>query len=149
MKIKFNWGTGIFIVIVFIFLGVIGFFIFSANLDINLVEKNYYEKELVYEQRISHMRNANNLPEKIRIESISDRLVLHFPDTVRNTELKGTIWFYRPSDESKDFTVPINLDDSLCQSIAKERISPGKYTLKIDWEMAGTRYYQEEVLINE
>jgi hypothetical protein len=149
MKIKFNWGTGIFIVIVFIFFGVIGFFIFSANLDINLVEKNYYEKELVYEQRIAHTRNANNLPEKIRIESLADRVVLHFPDTVRNTGIRGTIWFYRPSDESKDFTVPISLDASLCQAIDKVRIFPGKYTVKIDWEMAGTPYYQEEILINE
>lgn len=149
MKIKFNWGTGIFIVIVFIFSGVIGFFIFSANLDINLVENNYYEKELVYEQRIAHTRNANNLPEKIRIESPGDRIVLHFPDTASNTGITGTIWFYRPSDESKDFTLPISLDDSLCQAIGKERIFPGKYTIKIDWEMAGTHYYQEEVLINE
>jgi hypothetical protein len=149
MKIKFNWGTSIFIVIVIIFLGVIGFFIFSANLDINLVEKNYYEKELVYEQRIAHTRNANNLPEKITIESSRDQVVLHFPDTVRGAGIRGTIWFYRPSDESKDFTVAIDLDDSLCQAIPKERIFPGKYTIKIDWEMAGTPYYQEEVLISE
>lgn len=149
MKIKFHWGTGIFIVIVFIFLGVIGFFIFSANLDINLVEKNYYEKELVYEQRIARTRNTGNLPEKIIIEALSDRIVLHFPDTVRNAGIKGTILFYRPSDESKDFTLPISLDDSLCQAVVKERIIPGKYTVKIDWEMAGTSYYQEEVLISE
>lgn len=148
MKIRFNWGTGIFIVIVLIFGGVIAFFIYSSNLDINLVENNYYEKELVYEQRIEKIRNANSLPEKIRIEPEGEFIIFHFPDTLRNSSLKGSIWFYRPSDESKDFTVPISPDDSLKQFINRGSLIPGKYLVKIEWEMDGTPYYQEEVLVN-
>lgn len=146
--IKFNWGTGIFLVITLIFGGVIAFFIYSSTLDINLVEKNYYEKELVYEQRMAKTRNADNLPEKIAIESLADRLVLHFPDTVRNSGLTGSVLFYRPSDESKDFSLPIALDDSLCMVIEKARLIPGKYLVKIEWKMFGASYYQEETLIN-
>lgn len=149
MKIRFNWGTGIFIVITFIFLGVIGFFIFSAHLDINLVESNYYEKELVYEERISHMRNAGNLHEKVVVQQQAGAIVIQFPDTARNSGITGTIWFYRPSDEGKDFTVPIRLDDSLRQVIDKKGTFPGKYLVKIDWIMAQVPYYQEEVLILE
>jgi hypothetical protein len=149
MRIKFNWGTGIFIVIVLIFGGVIAFFIYSTSLDINLVENNYYEKELVYEERIQKIRNADNLAEKIRIESIDGYIVLHFPDTLKNAAIKGSILFYRPSDEGKDFTLPISLDDSLRQFISKENIFSGKYLIKMEWEMDGIHYYQEEVLINQ
>jgi len=148
MKIRFNWGTGIFIVIVLIFSGVIAFFIYSSNLDINLVESNYYEKELVYEQRISKMRNANSLDEKIRIEHAAEQIVFHYPDTVKISGIEGQIWFYRPSDETRDFTVPISVNDSLMQFVSKEYLIPGKYIIKIEWEMNGVPYYQEEILVN-
>jgi nitrogen fixation protein FixH len=136
-------------VILLIFGGVIAFFIYTSNLDINLVENNYYEKELIYEQKIEKTRNAINLTGKISIEPGSDFIVIHFPDTVRHSGIEGTILFYRPSDENKDFTVPIALDDSLRQVIGKENMLPGKYIVKIEWEMEGVHYYHEQVLINQ
>lgn len=146
--IKFNWGTGIFIVIVLIFGGVIAFFIYSSYLDVNLVETNYYEKELVYEQRIEKIRNADKMPEKIRIVPFQDHIMFHYPDTIMSTGISGSIYFYRPSDETKDFTVVIAPDDSLRQMISKRDLLPGKYIIKMEWEMAGIFYYLEEVLIN-
>jgi hypothetical protein len=147
MKMKFNWGTGIFLVIVLFFLAVIAFFIYISNLDINLVEDNYYEKELAYQQRIDKLSNTSSLPGKIEVSQEPGVVIIQFPrlDSILTSE--GTILFYRPSDPKKDFTVPIQLNDSCRQVLNISRIDKGKWVIKLDWKMAGIEYYFEEGVI--
>jgi nitrogen fixation protein FixH len=144
LKIKFNWGTGILMVIILFFLAVVGFFIYMSNLDINLVEDNYYERELVYQERIDHMRNAEALPDQLRVVLEKGNIALFFPRMVVEKATAGKIHFYRPSDPGKDFTIPIQVNDSAIQKIPTGRLDPGKWTLKIDWVTEGTGYYVEK-----
>jgi nitrogen fixation protein FixH len=144
MKIKFNWGTGIFIVIALFLLGVVAFFIYMSNLDINLVEDNYYEKELVYQHKIDKLRNTEALPSKIRINTDKEAITIQFPEPVGDSSTRGHIIFYRPSDPSLDFTMELQPDDSIKQIIPTSGMAPGKWTVKIDWTTAGTDYYFEE-----
>lgn len=144
MKINFNWGTGIFIVIALFLMAVVAFFIYMSNLDINLVEDNYYEKELVYQQKIDKLKNTGTLPSKISVTTTEDAVILRFPETLGDSSTQGHIIFYRPSDPSKDFTVELKPDDSLMQVIPATGMIPGKWTVKIDWTTLGTGYYFEE-----
>lgn len=149
MKIKFNWGTGIFIVIVLFVLAVIAFFIFINTLDINLVEDNYYEKELAYQERIDKIENTAGLSGEIEIRQDNGQMIIQFPDIDTLLVPTGTVWFYRPSDPKKDFTVPLQLDNSHTQVLDVSKIDPGKWTVKMEWEMGGKHYYYEETLIIE
>jgi hypothetical protein len=144
---KFNWGTGIFIVIVLFLLAVISFFIFINTLDINLVEDNYYEKELVYQEKIDKISNTGSLPGKITISQAPGILVIQFPTLDSAMVPVGTVLLYRPSDPKKDFTVPLQLDASRRQAIDISGISSGKWTVKLDWEMGGEEYYFEEGMV--
>ena len=145
---KFNWGTGILITIILFFLAVIGFFIFSSNLDINLVEENYYEKELVYQERIDRINNTRKLGENIRINLENNQLIVIFPKFFTGKAVEGHVWFYRPSDPAKDFTVPLQLNDSAVQAIDASGLEPGRYKIKIDWKAEGVGYYFEEEIFN-
>jgi len=147
MKMKFNWGTGILIVIITFLLIVIAFFIFINNLDINLVEDNYYEKELVYQERIDKINNTSALPGDIKITHQPGTILIQFPDTDATLKPVGSIWFYRPSDPKKDFTVPLQLNDSLRQVLDVTSIDKGKWIIKMDWDTGGKEYYFEEVII--
>jgi len=144
---KFNWGTGIFIFIVIFLLAVVAFFIFINNLDINLVEDNYYEKELVYQERIDKMNNTSGLPGKITIIQDQGMLIIQFPDIDSTHTPLGSVMFYRPSDPEKDFSIPLQLDDSLRQRVDVSMIVKGKWIIKLDWEMAGKEYFFEEAVI--
>jgi hypothetical protein len=147
MKMKFNWGTGIFIVIVIFLIAVIAFFIFINTLDINLVEDNYYEKELVYQERIEKINNTSGLPGKIDFSIEPGILIIQFPAIDSTLSPAGSVLLYRPSDPKKDLTVPLQLDGSFRQSIDISGISKGKWTVKLEWEMGGKDYYFEEGLI--
>jgi hypothetical protein len=144
---KFNWGTGIFIVIALFFVAIIAFFIYINQLDINLVEDNYYEKELAYQQKIDKIDNTSSLAGKISLAQEPGVMIIRFPAIGKELKPEGTVLFYRPSDPKKDFTIPLQLNDSLQQIIGVSGIDPGRWTIKIDWKMGGKDYYFEEGII--
>jgi hypothetical protein len=149
MKMKFNWGTGIFLVLTFFILALIAFFIFINNLDINLVEGNYYEKELVYQERIDKINNTSSLPGKIKVVQEPDMIIIQFPQLDTTIAPIGSLMFYRPSDPEKDFSVPLQLNDSSRQVFDIKGLDKGKWVIKLDWEMGGKEYYYEEGVIIE
>lgn len=148
MKMKFNWGTGIFIVIAVFLLAVVAFLIYTSNLDIKLVEDNYYEKELAYQDRIDKLNNTASLPWKIYLSLEPGIIIIQFPQLDTTLAPSGSLLFYRPSDPKKDFSVPLQLNDSSRQIIDISGIDQGKWVIKLDWKMGGKEYYyEEEVLI--
>jgi len=134
-------------VIVTFLLGVVAFFIYINDMDINLVEDNYYEEELVYQDRIDKINNVSELPGKINISSKAGMIIIQFPALDTVPALDGSLMFYRPSDPWKDFSIPLQLDDSLRQALDVSMLKPGKWIIKIDWEMGGKEYYFEESVI--
>jgi nitrogen fixation protein FixH len=149
MSMKFNWGTGIFIILTLFFLAIIAFYIYITHLDINLVEDNYYEKELAYQDRIDKLNNTLALPGKINITKETGIIIIQFPDLDPGLSPEGTVLFYRPSDPKKDFTLSLQLNDSLSQAFDISKLDPGRWMLKLDWKMGRKEYYFEEGIFIE
>lgn len=143
---KWNWGTGIFIVIV-LFLGACtAFIIYSRGEVWSLVEEDYYPKELRHEEKLVKMRNANALSMAIQVKLDPTNLLIIFPTDFRGKKLEGNIDVYRPSDETKDVILPVSADTALTQRIPISLLSKGRYVVKIDWQSEGTLYYEEHDL---
>ena len=112
------------------------------------VVNNYYEKELAYQDRIDKLINADSLPWKIHVKQEPGIIIIQFPQLDTALTPAGTILFYRPSDPEKDFSVPLQLNDSSRQVIDIKGINKGKWVIKLDWHMGGKEYYfEEEVFI--
>ncbi|RLD37363.1 MAG: hypothetical protein DRI83_04035 [Bacteroidetes bacterium] len=146
MKIKINWGTGILIFLVIFFIAIFSFVYFSFQLQINLVEDDYYPKEITYQKQIDKMHNLEVLGEKISIRKEEGILILTFPE-VHKSKFEGKIHIYRPSDAGMDKVLEIVTDQNNRQFIPVDQLINGKYILKIDWVCEGTGYYQEIVFI--
>ena len=91
MKIKFTWGTGIFITIIIFVSFFTSFIIFSLTQDINLVSKDYFPEEIAYGQKLDKIKNADALKDKITIEQKEDQLVIFYPKNYENENIKGII----------------------------------------------------------
>jgi hypothetical protein len=144
MKMKFNWGTGIFIFIALFIMVVVAFIIYTSNLDINMVEEKYYDKELAYQDQIDRINNTTALTWKINIKQEPGIMIIQFPIQEPPLTPEGTLLFYRPSDPQKDFSIPLQLNDSSRQVIGIGAIDKGKWVIKMDWKMGGKDYYYEE-----
>jgi len=140
---KWNWGTGIFIVIV-LFLGACAaFIIYSQHQKWSMVEEDYYPKELRHEEKLVKMRNANALIAQLGVTLDTLNMILQFPVDFRGMKLTGSIDIYRPSDETLDLILPIAIDTALTQLIPLHKLSKGRYVVKVDWSSGRTNYFTE------
>ncbi len=116
------------------------------NKDVDLVSKNYYQKEIKYQKQIDTEKRTSELNEKIKVNVLNKTLYVSFPDTANIT---GELYFYRPSDYKKDFSVPIKIDDNREQAVNVSNLLKGYWRLKINWIMNNNDYYSEQpVYIN-
>lgn len=146
MKIKWNWGTGLFIgaSLFILMIAVFAYFMFKQNFD--LVEKDYYPKALVYQQRIDKLNNTAQMTEKAKVENLGGSVIIRFPSSFQPDSISGTIQFYRPSGVRGDVNVPIQLDSLGIMSYPISRLMKGNYLVKIDYNFRNKGYYQEEAL---
>lgn len=115
----------------------------SMRQTYHLVEKDYYPKALEYQEMIDKTQNANQLAEKVRVENLGDEVLLTFQPAFRPFDIKGTIIFYRPSDEGMDIRIPIRPDTAGRQLCDVRHMPKGKYIVKLDYEVDNKGYYQE------
>lgn len=140
---KFHWGWGIALVL-FLFVLTIGYRVYVAsNIEVDLITKDYYHKELNFEKEIEKKRNTEKLAQKVELQLNGDTIRLCFPKLYKFTELKGTITFYCPSETSSDLTYPISCDSSNSQIFFKKMLSCKRYIVKADWQGNQAQYYQE------
>jgi hypothetical protein len=143
MKVKWNWGTKLFISMVAFMLFLIAFFVLMTQQTYHLVEKDYYPKALEYQQRIDKTENAKQLAERVKLENKGDFLIFTFQSFFNPEEVTGKITLYRPSDGAMDIAMEIHLD-SLCRHIFPVNdIQKGKYLAKIEYANSEEEYYQE------
>lgn len=145
MKIHWGWGIAIFYILFVLAFLVILFFSFGQ--DNSLVEKDYYQKDITYQEHIDKRNNYDNLGVKVShsYDPSNATLTLTFPEFMR--KVQGECFFYRPSSARQDYRVPLKLDESNSQVIPVNRLIPGQWTLKLEWEAGGKPYYLEEQLL--
>lgn len=142
-----NWGYKIAIVF-------IGFVVFIAGMvticfrqkDIHLVEKQYYEKEIAYQDQIDIQTNTASLehPPVIRYHPDNQTVKVEY---LQNSGIQnGSILFFRPSDASKDFVVNVNAANG-SQTIPVGHLQKGLWRVKMEWVDTSRKFYLEEKIV--
>jgi hypothetical protein len=138
-KLNLGWGWRITLVYGIFALSMIGAVIYSATLDVNLVEENYYEKEVNYQQVITKKENAIRDSATFEVSVVGDSVVLHFPTAVA----QGKIYFIRSADVNNDKKFDLKVVNGK-QTFSKDLFKAGSYNLQIDWKGNSANYYWEE-----
>lgn len=149
MKIKFNWGTGIVIAMVIMIGGMVTLVSIAVRQDYDLVEDDYYQKSVDYQQHIEKVKRTEALEQKITFSQTADSLSLTFPNIAEYSAYSGKIHFYSPVAEKNDLTLPVKLNSVFSQSIELKKLEAGRYQIKIDWTANQTDYYQEAEIVVE
>lgn len=104
---KINWGTYL-VAGALMFMGFIIYLAIKINqTDVPLVEENYYEKGLNYQQIIDNSNKTNNL---LFIDADKNGIIFK---SISGEPITGTALFYRPSNKNLDFSIPVNLLDTV------------------------------------
>ena len=138
-----NWGKKIAIVYTLFAVGMVGMVIWSTKFDVNLVTENYYEKEMDHDAKMQAVANSSKLatPLDIKYTPAEGKISLGFPGDF--TEVSGKVLLYCISDRKQDKEFDIDVFDGL-QELDVKGFKPGRWTVKVDWNSDGTRYYDEK-----
>ncbi len=141
-----NWGNKL--LVTFIVFGTgMGVLVYkSMNTTYELVEKDYYKKELRYQEVIDGSNRANALSASASLKQTDSGIVLQFPEEMKNQQVTGSVLFYCAYNQKQDknFELKVNQDGS--QVFNNTQITPGNYTVKIGWSSNGKDYYTEKTL---
>jgi hypothetical protein len=141
-----NWGYKITLVIV-LFLAGMAFMVSIAMKQKNeMVDDQYYVKELHHQEQIDAATNLNAVSEKLRIKDSAGFIQLSLPPSLLACNMTGEIEFLRPSDQTKDRVLPLQLDSLGLQLIPKTNFIKGLYRVRIAWESEAKPYFSEQTL---
>ncbi|MEO8173161.1 MAG: FixH family protein [Sediminibacterium sp.] len=141
-----NWGYKLTVTFI-IFAGMIGYLVYrSMNTHFDLVEKDYYESELKYQEVIDGFKNTSKLSKAPDLLQSGKNIILQMPDEMKNTLVTGTIQIYCSYNAAQDKTIPIQPDSNGLQVISPS-LQTGIYTAKLSWTSTNINYYTEQKIV--
>lgn len=120
-------------------------FVTTKNKE-ELESKDYYAQELDYQNKIEAIKNANALASPINYEVVGKTVNINVPVELQSKDFKGEIYFFRPSDSSKDVKLAFNIDANGKVSITESKLVKGVYKMKITALSNAKKYIKEEVI---
>lgn len=144
---KLNWGSGIAAVYILFMIGVLIMVFIFMNQDVTLETDNYYMKGIQHQEQIDKENRTNELPEQTEIKQENGFIVIKFPGIFYNRDITGVINFYRPSDNTKDFSFPVQTDSSNTQFVPSSNLEKGLWKIKINWDVKEISYYNEKIMV--
>lgn len=142
---RFNWGTGLTIVIVLFVCGTLGIVAFLVSLDYEMVTEKHYEKATQYQQHIERVEHTAALGAPVEIELLpeSQAVEVRFPPEIAKANPQGTIELYRPSDSSLDQQIALAINEQGQQQVSTANLVKGKWLVKVSWTADSTSYFKE------
>lgn len=147
MKIKFNWGTGIFLFYT-VFASVLFFSVYkSTQFDHSLVVDEYYRQDLAYQDQYDRLQNTQALEQPLRMQwsTTEKQLNLRFPETLNGIP-EGEIVFYRPDNKSMDWQLPIAVDKNATMTVDMAKLPVGRWKVQVYWHAGEVPYYNERII---
>jgi hypothetical protein len=139
----FNWGHKVTLGFV-AFAGMIVYMVVqSMNTRYDLVSKEYYKDELLYQQVIDGTSRANQLGSRAVITQVNGQLLIQLPREMQHKNITGSVWLYNATDAQKDRKITLEVNEQAIQTIDNRGMIPGSYTAKIRWQANGESYYTE------
>lgn len=144
---KLSWGIRIALLYGGFVILIITMVSMAMNQKVDLVSKDYYEQELQYQEKINKAKKTFALSESVTWQVNQNELILKFPKQFKNKTIKGTVYFFRPSDEAMDARISFAVSDtSLSGYLNTGKLKRGLYKMQIDWEADNENYYNEGVI---
>ncbi|MHC5354677.1 FixH family protein [Myroides sp. LJL115] len=144
---KFNFGTGLVIAMGLFMIFILQYVIrvqFDSRYDNELVTKDYYQQELEIDGKAQRETKALALQHPLVIKQNPQGITLDFPIEFQPEQVKGKIYFYRPSNEKLDFNKDIVVLPDASMHISEKDLLQGRWDLVVEWNYQGNEYRSVE-----
>lgn len=141
-----NWGYKILIGFSTFVIGMLCMVGVAMKQSNEMIDDNYYDKELKYQDKIDASKNLSAVAEKLSITDSGNVVVLQLPLATISSNTTGTIECIRSAEQKKDVMLQLHVDATGKQVLPKTLFVNGVYQLRLDWVTNGTAYFHQQVL---
>jgi hypothetical protein len=115
----------------------------SMKQDVSMVSKNYYEQELVYQDKLDAMNNTTLYDPLFSLTQTNANVVLQVPASLSKNISEGSVYFYCPSNEQLDYKENIKATATGTYLYDKNLAKSPGYVIKVSFRSGGKNYYKE------
>lgn len=137
-----NWGKGIIIGMGLFMSFIITLVVIMMRQDIDLVQEDYYQKELEYNKQYEAESNYMSAKDSIWMELSSDNLYLHFPEVFQTG--KTSVQLIRPNDKSMDLVLSLEALETV--KIPLKGMAKGNFNCKVSGVHQGKPYEMNQLI---
>lgn len=143
---KINWGHKlVFFASAFMLFVVVMVYKISTQ-KVELVDKNYYENGIRYQEEINKYSASKDTKHTIDFSLTEQKLV--FQISPSNT-ISGEMHFYRPSDAALDFSKAFAVDQNGKHEFSTVDLKKGPWKVTYEWKSGDTLMAAEKQFIVE
>ncbi len=114
-----------------------------------MIDDNYYQKELHYQELIDAQQNLLNLTSNNLVSQNEYDVIITLPYGAFEKLEQGNIELLKSDDKEKDVQLPLTPNGYNHRTINKTELVKGMYKARIRWTNAGIEYYKEESVFVE
>lgn len=144
----FHWGHGILVFFIFY----VGFLIFTVfktrSIDRNLVQDNYYNLDIHYQERYDRIANRNMLEKDVVI--MYDKALqcisfnFGFPEARRTAEVR----MYRTAGgKNEDVLKKFDVEEASNYCLSAAGMNPGKWIVELNWNDGRLDYFKQSPIL--
>lgn len=145
MKTNRNlWPLGIFVTFGLFFAGMASVVVIAATHRDHLVNDNYYEQELKYQDQIDSVARTQKSGAAIAYDASAGFVTVMLPAAQLAQQFSGTIQLYRPSESALDRTMPMTPKADGRQTLDVSKLAGGLWSVRARWTAGGENYFLEQ-----
>lgn len=142
---ELNWSVGIIIFYTVFIFSLILIVILSTRNNMELIEQEYYQKDIDYDNISRERKSRKSLSKGLDIGIKNNELIFSFPRKLE--KIKGKIHLFRPSNNKLNVFIPIDLDENNNMIIDIDKFPKGLWQTKTEWEVNGLYFFTEKKVI--
>jgi nitrogen fixation protein FixH len=145
MKPRNLWPHGIITAFVVFITGTIGLIVLACSNRVDLVNANYYEQEIRFQDHMDTVRRTQTIAgtASVAFDPASQKIAISVPRQGAGGIPAGAIHFYRPSAASLDWEIRLQTEHAT-QSIDTSELKPGLWIVRVSWRTDNQDFFIEK-----
>ena len=148
MKKQFNpWPYGIVSFFVLLFCGMATVVVIASTHRDALVNDNYYEQELRFQNQIDAAARAKNAGATMKFNSTAEKIQIALPAAQMKQNVSGKISFYRADKPALDHATAFQPNADGTESLDVANLAAGPWQVRASWTAGGQDYFLEQKIV--
>lgn len=144
-----NWGHKLTIVIGLFILAMVSMVYLAFQQTNDMVDTNYYDKELKYQLKIDAAHNLNAQSKEVLVAQFENNVRIMLPKNLIKNFANGKLEFLKSDDKKKDLNLSFQPDTAGQFIVEGKNFVRGLYKVRLQWESDEKSYYREQDLMLE